>query len=169
MPLSEIIRYAGYFTDMERINVTGGEPSFHRNFAEFSSKIRKIFPYQKVTIETNGYGKLSNYLNYDRVFVTEYSDRTYKGCLSNAKEIAELRQVLMDKLTIVRSKHRVKGKHGKPCFRGKSETVAFFGGLIYPCCSAMGAPGAVGIVPTDNWQEDILKVKLPCKRCVFSK
>lgn len=171
--LDDLWRYSLYFREIEKVNVTGGEPSFHNDFPEICVSIRKMFPNQRVVIETNGFAFRKTpelFLNYDEVFVSEYGENTYTGCLSNADDIADFREFIQGRKTgfhIIRPVHLSGIGGGKMCSRGR-ESCSFFNGLVYPCCTAHGIPDAKGIPLSDGWVDEIQGVGLPCKNCMFS-
>ena len=174
LTLEQIKEYAQYFQELDTINITGGEPSFHKNFKDFSEQVRSIFSTHKLTIETNGYAFIKNpelFLSFDEVYVSNYDNNTYDGCQGNQKEIKFMQEYLKGKKTeiiLVQTLHLNKVGKGGICARGLSENVSFFKGLIYPCCTGQGVPGAIGLIPCSDWREKILKIPLPCKNCIFS-
>ena len=64
---------------------------------------------------------------------------------------------------------RLRRVGGDPmCHRGRSETVAYSGGEIYPCCVGPGLDRKVSFVPDKDWREQLSSVHPPCDGCFFS-
>ena len=57
---------------------------------------------------------------------------------------------------------------GKPCARATAPQVAYWNGLLYPCCVGPGVPHAKGIPLTPDWHERIQHVLPECATCFFS-
>ena len=184
-PIEAITATAMILGPVEIISLYGGEPSFHADFPRLAGRVREIFQAKQITIQTNGYGLgkfPESFLNFDLVIASAYTDRTYPGCPSNAMEIEAFRQFLRGqgqegKLVVNDVVHTPDGPtldgiplkdRGRPCYRQEMPTISYFDGLLYPCCTGAGIPGAVGIPVTAVWREEILSVPLPCKTCLFS-
>lgn len=171
-----LVESAKYFKGIFRINLTGGEPTLHHNFVELVPKLKDLFNCTLLTIESNGYNfkKFPQIFTYfDTVYASVYTEKTYPGSISNEKDIEFLEEYLKGTKTkvfsgdIVHIQKNVKPS-GKICERGKSETVSYANGYLYPCCVAPGVKDSLGIPLTYNWKKDILEVPLPCNNCLFS-
>ncbi len=160
-----------FFRGIGRLHITGGEPTIHPMFGSLIPLLKMAFQPGSMTIQTNG-ARLEQFketigLHFDTVFFTDYGDRPST-------------QEALVKLGVPYSVYEAGGPSapnftprtrrgsGKPCERGFSDTVAYCDGKLYPCCVGPGVEGAVGIEPTENWKEEILKVPLPCENCFFS-
>jgi hypothetical protein len=137
-------------------------------------RFRDLFECETLGIETNGFGfKLfpEAFKHFDSIHFTHY--------LSNGDNSEDLKYlvrrfpelVLDGKLIIHRrakyvSRERKGG--GKMCDRGTSPTIAYMNGVVYPCCIGDGFNGAVGVTLSDNWLEELLKIKIPCHKCFLS-
>lgn len=167
---------AKYLKGIRRINLSGGEPSFHPNFTEFVPKMKELFNCTILTIETNGYGfkKFPETFKYfDVIQVSHYTKDSYKGSTDNTSDVEFIKEYLKGTKTDVlvgEIFHTSRGirNSGIICARGVSETVSYVDGLLYPCCAAPGVEGGVGIPLTHNWLSEIKNVKLPCDNCWFS-
>ena len=176
MSLEEVKSVAKYFSHLEIIRITGGEPSFNPYFEEISREIKNIFPKSRIEIETNGFGFEKfpdSFLNYDQIIATKYGSYTFPGCKDNNREIDFFENYLKElglehKLLIAPTGHRSKGNGNTPCVRITWGYVSYINNLLYPCYSSQGQPGAVGIPLTDDWEERIKTIPLSCKTCVFA-
>lgn len=183
--ISSIAATAMILGPVEIISLYGGEPSFHADFVELADRVQEIFEAKQITIQTNGYGfdKFPQaFLHFDLIIVSAYTERTYAGCPSNAAEIEGFRRFLRGrgqegKLVVNDVVHLPDGPtldgiplkdRGRPCYRQEMPTISYFDGLLYPCCTGAGIPGAVGIPVTAAWRKEIVNVPLPCKTCLFS-
>ncbi len=162
---------AWWFRDIPRLHITGGEPTLHPEFRELIPMLREFFNPERMTLQTNGF-RLEQFQktikeNFDTVFYTEYGDKPSTTQtltqLGVPYSVYEAGGPSAPNFT-----PRTRRGSGKPCERGFSDTVAYCDGKLYPCCVGPGVEGAVGIEPTENWKEEILKVPLPCENCFFS-
>lgn len=171
---------AKYFYGLDRIHLTGGEPTLHPRFRDFVPKLKDLFGCNRLTIETNGFGfkKYSHLFGwFDEIYCSHYTADTFPGCPDNTEEIVYLKdalQILQNKNTKIivgEIQHSSRENRGtKICARGTSETLGYSNGKLYPCCVASGLPARdVGIPLTENWREDILKVVHPCDICFFAE
>jgi organic radical activating enzyme len=176
MTWEEIENSAKYFSGIPRINLSGGEPTFHPHFQEYIPKFKSLFHCKKLSIETNGYGfqKFPDmFLYFDELLISHYTTDSYKDCEPNTEDVNFIKSylkgsntnILVGEIVHIDNKHR---SRGLICGRGTSETVSFCDGRIYPCCVGPGVEGADSIPLMKNWKEEILKVPLPCKNCIFS-
>ncbi len=173
---SYVVNSAEYFKGINRINISGGEPTIHPNFIEFIPKLKELFQCINFTIETNGYGfkKFPEIFKYfDVIQATRYTEKSYINSWDNKEDIEFIKNYLQDSKTklligeVIHTPRKIR-KNGIICIRGLSETASYENGILYPCCTGSGVEGANGITLTKNWREEILKVKLPCKNCWFS-
>lgn len=165
---------AKYFKGIERINLTGGEPSVHPSFEEFVPKLKEIFECKELSVWTNGtmFRKKPDVWQYfDTIHITNYTEKTFEGSPNNSKDIEWIRNKYPNKniysADIVHIPLENRGT--KMCFRGYSDTVEFVNGKIYPCCAASGLPLQRYIELCDDWRNEILKVKHPCEACLFAE
>jgi hypothetical protein len=167
----------GYTLSNIGYNITGGEPSFHKQFAEFAPKLRSVLKCNCITIATNGWGFTrfpEAFLAFDEIFVSLYGEFTFPGCPSNQSDIDFMINFLKSKgnpvrLQITPIAHYIRPSSPGPgtCFRSHDGYVTYWEGLIYPCCTAQGMVGTIGIPPTLDWKEKIMQIDLPCANCLF--
>lgn len=172
----EILETSKFFKGINRINLTGGEPSLHPEFSNFVPKLKNIFECEFLTIETNGYGfkKFPETFKYfDWIQATSYDENSYKESYDNSDDINFIKSYLSNSKTkvvvgkVIHSLRQGIG-NGKICDRGLSETVSYEKGFLYPCCVSSGIENSKNIKLTNNWRKEILTVPLPCDRCWFS-
>jgi len=166
----------GYSATNIGYNITGGEPSFHKKFQEFAPKLRSVLKCDRMIITTNGWGFTrfpEAYLAFDEIHTSIYGEHTFKGCPDNRSDVEFMRSFLSRQpkpppFFATPTYHQARQAAGPgACFLGTDGYVTYWDGLIYPCCSAQGMPGAVGIPPTPDWKEKIMQVDLPCTNCMF--
>ena len=79
MPTSELLWVGKTIGPIEKIEVTGGEPSLHPDFKWISESLHHIFKCNDIMLLTNGgiftdAANLPILLNYDRVYVLHFHD-----------------------------------------------------------------------------------------------
>src|SRR6187397_352886 len=78
-PWHYFVEAARHLYGIERIHLTGGEPTMHPQFAEFVPKFRELFGCKILTMDTNGFliAKYADVIvaNLDWVNATDYEDR----------------------------------------------------------------------------------------------
>lgn len=168
---------AHYFYGLDRIHLTGGEPTIHPKFEEFVPKLKKLFGCNRLTIETNGFLFKRNpgiFAYFDELYCTHYRADSFPGSPDNSEDIAYIKEywksVPMIKIWDIDIKHVSRAERGtKICPRGTSETLGYANGKLYPCCVASGLPERdTGIPLTENWRTEILDVVHPCDICFFA-
>ncbi len=167
---------ARYFYGMERIHLTGGEPTLHPKFIEWAPLFKELFGCEKLTIETNGFAFKRApwaFMHFDEIYCSHYTAGSFEGSPDNTEEIEYLRTYLGEnsaRMIVGEIKHLSRDIRGKNmCSRGWSETVGYSNGKVYPCCVASGIPARdVGIPLTVNWRKEILDVAHPCDICFFA-
>ena len=154
---------AKWLHGIERIHLTGGEPTAHPQFAEFAPRFRELFGCETLTLGTNGYRvrELESTLHcFDEIYASRYP--------GNDAEVGWLVANFKVKLFDGEFTPRSRRGSGAVCARGTSETVAYADGKLYGCCVAPGIPGAVGVTPSADWKERAVGLPLPCNDCWFS-
>jgi hypothetical protein len=178
LSLEDISEAARLFGFLNSFNITGGEPTLHARFDEVVRALDE-FQCQRFHLETNGYGfrkwPPELFLKFDLVAVTRYGGTGYAtpGTPSNADDIEFMRQFLDsrgvgNRLAIAVHSHTPrKYRAGNTCSRASGGTVSYWNKSVYPCCTAQGMRGAVGIPLTSDWRREIMEVDLPCDYCIF--
>jgi hypothetical protein len=171
-----IAESAQWFAGIDRINLTGGEPTQHPQFREWAFNLRDLFGCNRLEVWTNGYAAdkfgTDVWQQFDVVHFSHFGEWSFTGCKDNTKERDHLARLLdgvvkFDPIHVVHTKQTPGAT--KPCYRLHAEAVEYSEGLLYPCCTASGQPGAIGIKPGPNWRQDVQKVRAPCERCVFAE
>ncbi|NVN91169.1 MAG: hypothetical protein HXX11_11275 [Desulfuromonadales bacterium] len=173
----ELILAATTLGDVCRINLTGGEPSVHPQFAEWAPKLKQVFAPNLVSIETNGFGfKLfpEAFMHFDMIAPTIY-DESFPGGQSNRDDI-EFMITYRDQHKALLPIHCSKPTHlprtirtnGSYCFRAASGAISFFNNRLFPCCTGHGIEEASSVNLSPFWREDIMKCPLACRNCMFA-
>lgn len=168
------------FHGIERVHVTGGEPTCHPRFADLAGRFRGWFGCRVLTIETNAirWRAVADALEgFDRIYASLYTAASWpagapaKGRADNSAEVAALVERFGDRVQVSPATHvpRV-SLRSRPCFRATAETVAVSDGRVYPCCVG---PGLAEPQPTvaagPGWMEAVLAVRPNCKGCAFAE
>lgn len=172
--LDYLNRAAQCFKNIDRIKLTGGEPSLHPQFEELVPKLKKLFQCQHLTIETNGarFRQIPYvFEHFDEIIVTHYSPPEFIE--DNGEEILFLQEYLRPKGIKVQmiDIHHIPRTHrgNQPCSRGFSETVSCFQGRIYSCCMGWGIDGAPSVPMKTGWRDALPTIPLPCSSCFFAE
>lgn len=163
-PWEYFVNAAKFLYGIERIHLTGGEPTTSPIFERLANGAKELFGCKTLTLQTDGF-KAIQYekalRNFDHIYYSRYDERN---------ELSS--NFLKDQFTSTEWNgdfiSRSKRGSGKVCGRGESEGIAYADGKLWPCCVAPGIPEAEGIEPTQNWKEDIKNVNLACEHCWFS-
>lgn len=163
-------RAAAVFSGIERVHLTGGEPTLHPQFSEYVPRLKALFGCRLLTLQTDGYGVERHRgviaAHIDRVFYSDYHRRP------RAREVL----VEIGKLTseydagedAANFTPRSRRGSGRPCERAFGECVPYADGKLFGCCVAPGVDGAEGITPAADWREAVRRAPLPCTNCWFS-
>ena len=167
-------RAAEVLRGIDRIVITGGEPTLHPQFVEFSRLFRKLFQCRVMTLNSNGWG----FQKYAAVIANNYNWVDYSDYGIKGRETGEwlvrvaYGQVHRIDMTAPDSfVPRIRRAGGKPCSRAcfRSGGFAYADGKLWGCCVAPGISGAVGMEAAEGWREALLSAPLPCKDCWFSE
>lgn len=164
---------ARWIYGIERVNLTGGEPTAHPQFAEFVPRFRALFGCVTLTMSTNGY-RVVQHLDviaacFSWVDCTNYGD--------NGVALAALRAQGVKTNSFeggpngVNFVPRIRRASGKPCSRACfiSDGCAYAEGKFFGCCVGPGIPGAQALEPVAEWKTLLPAVPLPCGDCWFSE
>ncbi len=158
---------------VDRINLTGGEPTAHPLFSNFVPRFKDLFNCRRLTLSTNGYRVrelqwvIKNHI--DQVDFSDYEDnREALAILQSMRIPLNVYPGGFEGGNFVDREWR---GTGKGCFRAcaQSGTVAYADGKLYGCCVAPGVSEAIGIEPAVNWRDVIPSLPLPCNDCWFSE
>lgn len=162
--LDSILQDVGRLLDARCIQLTGGEPTCHGDFAAIVKELRKIYK-GRLTMFTNGY----RLLHYADV-VNSHLDAVYMS-VYDAEDAATADEFMRLKASSVefypnRVVHRRKAVGRYPCWRLYG-TVSVQDGRVYPCSVAHGLMDAACVDLDDGWMNHLLDVEAPCDGCVF--
>ncbi len=156
---------------IERVNLTGGEPTAHPRFAEYVSRFKELFGCKRLTLSTNGYRVKQHIevikIHFDSVDFSDYGDNLSALRLLCWYGI----EVNVYQAGLLGINFTPRSKRGTgSCFRAcaQSGMVAYADGKLYGCCVAPGITGAQGIDLWANWRDIIETAKLPCADCWFA-
>lgn len=156
---------AQFIRGIERVHITGGEPTIHPHFAEFVPKLKALFGCQTLTLQTDAFRTERNHEvlhHFDHIYASRYDAKNTKAV---DLLVSEFGATTWEGEFTPRSRRG----SGAGCARGRSETAAYADGLFFGCCVAPGVDGAAGMEPSINWKERIVAEPLPCKDCWFSE
>lgn len=171
----ELEAWAKHLRGIERVQLTGGEPTMHPRFWAWAPCLRDLFGCKLLTIETNGFGfrhRPSMFTEFSDVYFTHYAPPEFQD--DNGAEFTFLESFLRGigsrtRLHHIDISHTPRARRGGgTCGRGTGETVALYRGRLYPCCMGWGIPGATSCEVGPLWREDLAAIKLPCEKCFFS-
>ncbi len=161
---------AKFLYGLDRVHLTGGEPTFHPQFAEFVPRFKKLFGARRLTLGTDGYGVE----RYSDVIAKHIDEVHYSDYHIRPAVLPLLTQIGMSISTYdggrgaVNHVSRDRRGSGQPCGRAHWDCVQYADGKLYPCSVASGITGSQGIVPTVNWRQEVRMVALPCVDCFVS-
>lgn len=169
-----VVNSAIYFKGIDRINLTGGEPSVHPKFEEWVPKLKELFECRVLSVWTNATmfkKKPEVWAYFDEIHISNYTAESFKGSPDNSEEIAFIKNLYPDKyISAAKVVHDPLTKRGtKMCFRGYSDTIEFVDGYVYPCSSSSGLPTKIRLPLTKDWKEEIVKLHPPCYECLFAE
>ncbi len=176
-----------YFTDLaswiygiDRVDLTGGEPTCHPQFPLYVPRFKALFGCKQLTLETNGFQcqKYANVLHhFDAIRLSRYEDnraecdwvlenfpcggRTY---VQNGSTCVEIGVEPDERKHISRERRGAGGR----CMLGTFEFALFTEGKFWPCRLGPAVKGARGIEPCVGWERKILEMEVPCQECWFS-
>lgn len=170
-PYEYFERAAKLFYGIERVNMTGGEPTMHPRFEFLADNFKSLFGCRTLTLSTNGY-RLSFVAeaireNFDQVDFSDYGDN--HDALNFLTRL--VRKVNVFPAGEHAEKFTPRSKRGTgSCFRrcAESGTVAYADGKVFGCCVAPGIDTASGVELKGDWRETIESAPLPCDRCMFA-
>ena len=153
------------------VNLTGGEPTFHPQFAEFLPKFKALFGCRQLTMNTNGWG-VERYLDLiiEHLDCVDYSDyHKHPGATTAMQHLVTLGRANYfdagrDAEHFIPRTHR----GSTPCERAwwRSGRIGYGDGRIFGCCAAMGVDGAASIEPAPGWDKRMPAP--PCGECLFA-
>ncbi len=177
-------RAAKVIYGVERVHLSGGEPTFHPQFAEFVPKFKELFGCKRLSMVTDGWGVWKHYnvivRHVDEVHFTRYGNRAAsESSLQHMESHGQIKLLVFDagpNMANFTPRSQIGG--GKPCHRAwwLSGQVAYADGKLWGCCVAPGIEKAKGVefvdFPMLGETREFLDVAIPappCERCWFSE
>ncbi len=162
----------------ERINLSGGEPTFHPQFGEFVPKLKALFGCRVLAMVTDGWGVTKHFdvikACFDEIDFSYY--HTNPGAKATIQyHMPEIKLRIFDAGPNASNfTPRSQRGPGGPCERHwkRSGTIAYADGRIFGCCVAPGIEGAASASPSDlvSISEIALHVpEPPCRDCWWSE
>lgn len=184
MELEEIKFVGDTIGKVDKIEITGGEPTLHSKFEELSLNLKSYFQCDDIWLITAGFlfkrdpSKLKLLLNFNNVYVTHYTDDFVgnHGGSNNTEEVAIISNFLQSNPTtkfhlVTMDAHieHLPPYKGNPCHLAYNGCISYYEGKLYGCCSAAGQlDKGIGLPLTPNWREHTDEMELPCKNCFIS-
>lgn len=168
----ELVRAAAAIKGVNNLRLTGGSPSLHPQFNEIARTAKTMFGCKVLEIETNGsvFKKDQEVLEvFDLIEVTNYTAPDFEPN-QDLIDLALKNPRLVGKLHIgdpVKHFPRQRRNPGT-CERGNLTMVSLYRDRIYPCAMGWGIDDPVSVPLSDNWFEELKKLKLPCERCFMA-
>lgn len=160
---------APFIRGIERVNLTGGEPTLHPQFSQFVPRFKQLFGCKWLTMSTDGYGVKRHWetisAHVDSIHFSDYHRSGKRGDVEALNVPMLVFDAGPDSAGFVPRSRR---GSGNPCARGFSETVAYADGKFWPCCVSPGLDGTDGIEPCEDWRAKVLEIDMGCKQCMFS-
>lgn len=168
---------APYIYGIDRVDVTGGEPTAHPQFGEFVPKFRQLFGCNRLTLETNGFQAQKYEIAlrcFDLIRIGLYPDngpeiqwlysRFGNAYRQNGSTCMEISAPPDERGHVSRERRG----HGGPCHLGYCEFALFTEGRFWPCRLGPAVEGMPSVEPCVDWREKIAAMPLPCSSCWFS-
>lgn len=167
-------RAADLLYGIPRVNLTGGEPTLHPQFAEFVPNIKTLFGCERLTMITDGFQVAKHWQiiqqHIDGIEFTDYHTRPATvGLLANQSIVPV--SVFDAGANMEHFTARSRRGNGNPCERAvwRGGTIAYADGNVYGCCVAPGIDGAMSVETSPGWDERIMSAPLPCGECFFAE
>ena len=176
--------WPGYFEQaakhlygIERIRLTGGEPTPHPDFAQIVEHCKEMFGCKALEIETNGF--LARHYErvmarFDMIFLSLYGAEGKNGKGTGPGDNRPVVEWLTQNYptsvfdaTQGFTPRSLRGSGGL-CYRGELDIAAYDDGKLYGCCVGPGIPNAPSVPLTPDWREKLDSLPLPCRDCWYS-
>ena len=185
--IEELREVGGLIGPIQKIEITGGEPSLHPEFEWISEHIHDLFDCKDIMLLTNGWlfqdsTKLPLLLNYDRVYITHYTEKFAE--LYDEEPNTELCNKVRDFMidypekgfwmqtmdSHVPLENSVSEAEGCIFDYDKGNMISYFDGELYGCCTAWQLEDrGKGIPLTKDWREHLEEIELPCNKCFLGE
>ena len=159
---------------VERLVVTGGEPTEHPAFEDVVRTVHSHFKFDHLMLATDGSRLLQYPMDlirlFDEVRVTRYLPDRVPGVENNERTVKEVQQALAGVVQVTMEDafhHKRHPDKTKPCVRGRV-TASWMDGRVFGCCVACGISRAHGAPFGTDWRRKVASLPLPCARCAFA-
>ena len=161
---------------IECVRISGGEPTIHPQFRKIAKTFRRVFGCKRLVLETNAakVEQCADVLDcFDTIVAGYYDPDRIDGCGHGNKEqidwLVEFGKTHGVAVQVGNAVHEPRtNPGGSMCYRGRMGLISHTRGLLYPCCTGQGVPGATGIELTGNWREEITDIPMPCATCFLA-
>ena len=159
---------------IERLEITGGEPTLHSKFEELASNLKYYFQCDNIWLITNGWlfkkdpSKLKLLLNFQNVYITHYTDifAQKNGGTTNTNFLKNYPKIGFHPNTMNSHTRHLPPYGGNPCHLAYIGFNSYYEGKLYGCCTAWSQPNrGTGIPLTEDWRNHLTEIDLPCKDC----
>jgi hypothetical protein len=145
--------------------ISGGEPTAHPQFREFTPDFKALFDCQRLSLLTNGY-KVIKYANllhfFDEIFISHFKN--------NQKAVEFILRNFKDGRPPGPTLHVCTARRAiNPRFCSRAYHIKYIYGKLYPCCAIPNGCEDHGILLTPNWRTEIRNIPLPCEYCCFAE
>ena len=170
-PHEVVIADSRFFTGMEDVTLTGGEPTVHPQFDLIVLNVKKLIAPTKLKMETNGvsYPRWKNlYAEFDEISVTHYIPSTWIGCPDNTRQVTAI-LANHPNAKAPESKHvrNIPSTCNRPCSR--TGRLHYSQRKLYGCCIGPGMAGSVGIEIGPDWRQRISEMTVACSECPLAE
>ena len=157
--------------EVERVQLTGGEPTLHPESGEILKAAARAKGSAKLVLVTNGANLM------DIVGLLDGVDVVWLSIMSKSDERIALAFESVKPRTAVaamvdlwtpRISFENTGGGPNPCGRLHS-TVGVHDGRVFPCCVARAITGSESTDLSPGWRERVVGINPPCDRCVFGR
>lgn len=179
--LDYLVELSQHIHDLDRIHLTGGEPSVHPQFPQIAAQAKSIFRCRQLTLETNGFRFRKHaeaFENFDVIYLSHYTRESFPhgyhhSNFDNTEIVEEIKNHKFKnnvKVVVGEIEHISFAPSDKSgvCHRGHSETVSVDGGVMYPCCVGPGLKNQPSISPQPGWRELLAALPPNCDKCPFA-
>ena len=164
---------AVHLKGIDRVHLSGGEPTLHPKFAEFLPQFRELFGCRLLTMVSNGFAieryadlivQHLDWLNFSDFHIRAHIPEMLRarGLLVNIEDEGAGASNFVP---------RIKRANGIACTRAcwRSGGFGYADGKMWGCSVAPGIEGTQGMEPCAEWRERLPQEKLPCAECWFAE
>ncbi len=158
---------------IDRVHLSGGEPTLHPQFAEFLPKFRALFQCRILSMVSNGF-RCEQYAdllaaNLDWL---NFSDFHIRSHIPDKLRALGLHVNIEDEgVGASNFVPRIRRASGKACSRAcwRSGGFGHADGKLWACSVAPGIQGSQSLEPCADWRVKLPETPLPCNECWFAE